>query len=102
MDVHEHWAVYFRYLTDKSKREKINEIIAHEEEIAMASEVLMTISRDEIERARLMSEYKYEVDTQSRLVHAEREGEKKGEQKILDLLRQGKSSEEIIKEFEGA
>jgi hypothetical protein len=33
----------------------------------MASEVLMTISRDEIERARLLSEYKYELDTQSRI-----------------------------------
>jgi hypothetical protein len=28
----------------------------------MVSEVLMTISKDEVERARLMSEYKYEVD----------------------------------------
>jgi hypothetical protein len=28
--------------------------------IAMASEVLMSISKDEVERARLMSEYKYQ------------------------------------------
>jgi predicted transposase/invertase (TIGR01784 family) len=68
------WAVYFRYLTDKGKRKKINEIIAREEGIAMASEVLITISKDEIERARLMSEYKYEVDTQSKVVQAKREG----------------------------
>ena len=31
----------------------------------MASEVLMTISRDQVERARLMSEFKYEVDTRT-------------------------------------
>ncbi|MCL2130332.1 MAG: hypothetical protein FWH35_08270, partial [Treponema sp.] len=35
----ESWAVYFRYLTDKGKRYKINEILEHEEGIAMASDV---------------------------------------------------------------
>jgi predicted transposase/invertase (TIGR01784 family) len=70
----EQWAVYFRYLTDRTKRTKINEVIAEEEGIAMASEVLITISKDEIERARLMSEWKYEVDTQSKLVEAKRAG----------------------------
>jgi predicted transposase/invertase (TIGR01784 family) len=38
----------------------------------------MTISRDEVERARLMSEYKYELDTQSRIVYAWQQGEKEG------------------------
>jgi hypothetical protein len=33
----------------------------------------MTISKDEVERARLVSEYKYQLDTQSKLVHAKRE-----------------------------
>ena len=107
----EHWGVFFRYLTDKAKRCKINGIIELEEGIAMASEVLMTISRDEIERARLMSELKYELDTQSRITHAKREGiqigeqrgiqigEQRGEQKIIDLLKKGKSLDEIIKNF---
>jgi hypothetical protein len=36
----------------------------------MASEVLMTISRDETERARLMSELKYELDAQSKVTYA--------------------------------
>ncbi|MDR2053841.1 MAG: Rpn family recombination-promoting nuclease/putative transposase [Treponema sp.] len=75
------WAVYFRYLTDKGKRKKINEIIAREEGIAMASEVLITISKDEAERARLMSEYKYVVDTQSKVVQAKREGRREGLEK---------------------
>ncbi|MDR1863338.1 MAG: hypothetical protein LBQ67_05390, partial [Treponema sp.] len=60
---------------------KINEIIEQEEGIAMASEVLMSISKDEVERARLMSEYKYVVDTQSKVVQARREGRLEGEQK---------------------
>ena len=77
-----------------------------EEGIAMASEVLITISKDEVERARLLSELKYELDTQSNLVHAKREGIKEGIQKgvqqgkqeIINLLKSGKSPEEIIRE----
>jgi predicted transposase/invertase (TIGR01784 family) len=41
----------------------------------------MTISKDEVERARLMSEYKYEVDTQSKIVTAKRDGVQEGLQK---------------------
>ena len=47
-----------------------------------------------------MSEYKYELDTQSKLVQAEREGFKKGEQRIIDLLKNGKSPEDIIRDHE--
>jgi flagellar biosynthesis/type III secretory pathway protein FliH len=44
----------------------------------MASKVLIEISRDEIERARLNSEYKYQLDMQSKLVHAKRVARKEG------------------------
>ena len=100
MSVLEYWAVYFQYLTDKSKRKKINEILEREEGIAMASEVLITISKDEVERARLMSEYKYELDTQSDLAYAKREGYLEGQQEIIDLLKSGKSPEEIIRDYQ--
>ena len=76
MNAAEHWAVFFGYLTDKAKRGKINEIIESEEGIAMASEVLMTISRDEVERARLNSELKWELDTQSKITYARQEERK--------------------------
>ena len=74
----------------------------------MASEVLITISKDEIERTRLRSELKYELDTQSKLVTAKREGLKegllkghlKGKQEIIDLLKSGKSPEEIIRDYD--
>jgi predicted transposase/invertase (TIGR01784 family) len=68
------------YLTDKTRREKINEVVRNEEGIAMAGKVLLEISRDERERVRLMSEYKYELDTQSRIVDAKREGIREGRQ----------------------
>jgi len=47
----------------------------------MAGGVLLNISRDEGERARLMSEYKGAVDLQSKLVNERRKGERKGEMK---------------------
>jgi predicted transposase/invertase (TIGR01784 family) len=50
-----------------------------EEGIAMASEVLMTISKDEIERFRLLSEEKYILDTQSDLAYAREDGRAEGE-----------------------
>ena len=108
MSIQEYWAFYFRYLTDKSMRRKINEILEKNEGIAMASEALISISKDEKEWARLMSEYKYELDTQSRLVHAKREGleqgrqegRQEGEQKIINLLKSGKSPEEIFREYQ--
>jgi flagellar biosynthesis/type III secretory pathway protein FliH len=111
MSAPELWGVFFRYLQDKAKRGIINEILELEEGIAMASEVLMTIIRDEVERARLESELKYELDTQSKLVHAKREGIRegmqegerkgmqKGEQKIINLLKSGKTPEEIIRNY---
>jgi len=74
MTASERWAVFLEYLTRKEKRDKINEIVEYEEGIAMASQVLMSVSKDEIERARLESEYKYQMDMQSKLVTAKREG----------------------------
>jgi hypothetical protein len=111
MSAPEYWAVFFRYLRDKGKRQKIREIIEREEGIAMATKVMMEISKDENERARLLSEYKFQMDWQSKIVHAEREGRKEGRQeglqegeqkgmrKIINLLKSGKSPEDIIKEF---
>ena len=71
----------------------------------MASDVLVNISKDEIERMRQTSEEKYELDTRTRLVVARREGiqegEARGKQEILDLLRSGKSPEDILREHGG-
>ena len=49
-----------------------------EEGLTMASEELMQISRDETERMRLLSEEKYILDNQSKLVSAERKGREEG------------------------
>jgi len=108
MSASEHWAVYFEYLTEKGKRQKINEILEKEEGIAMASEVLMTLTQDDSEWWRLYSEEKYELDRQSELTYARREaraegltqGMAQGREEILNMLKSGKSPEEIIREAE--
>ena len=99
MSASEHWAVFFWYLTDKSRRGKINEVMECEEGIAMASEVLLRISKDEAERARLMSEYKYVVDTQSKVVQARREGMREGMREVARKLKsRGVAAEQIAED----
>jgi hypothetical protein len=97
MSVSERWAVFFEYLTDRNKRCKINEILETEEGIAMAGSVLIKVSKDEEERARIMRDEKIELDYQNGMVTARREGE----QKIINLLKSGKSPEELIREYGG-
>jgi predicted transposase/invertase (TIGR01784 family) len=103
MSIQEKWAVYFRYLTDRDKRGKINEIIEQEEGIAMASEVIMGWTQEEKEALWKMSREKYELDYQSRMSNAKiegrREGRREGKLEIIDLLKSGKSPEDIIAEY---
>jgi len=57
--------------------------------------ILITITEDEKERFRKLSEEKRQLDIQSweaDLMH-------KGEQKIINLLKSGKSPEEILKDY---
>ena len=80
----ERWAVFFEYLTDPAMRTKINEIAGCEEGIKMAGGVLLNISRNEVERARLESEYKGKLDLQTKLVDAKREGWVEGQREGME------------------
>jgi predicted transposase/invertase (TIGR01784 family) len=119
MSAPEHWGVFFRYLQDKAKRGIINEILELEEGIAMASEVLITVTKEEREQAWLRSREKYELDIKSNPGYARQvghvegraeglakglsEGHAKGltdgKQEIINLLKSGKSPEEILREY---
>jgi len=90
----ERWAVFFRYTPDKEKRKLINEIIEIEEGIAMSAQVLLTISKDEREWARLTSEYKYAVDLQSKMVDSKREGIRQVARNAMEM---GMDTDTIIK-----
>jgi predicted transposase/invertase (TIGR01784 family) len=96
MDTKEHWAVFFRYLTDRGRRDKINELLRCDEGIAMAGEVLMTISKSEIEWVRRESKLRRELDLQSDRVDAERKGRAEGliqgeQNKAFEVARRMKS-----------
>ena len=77
----EAWAAFFQHLTNRKKREKINEILEREAGIAMAGEVLIEITQEDIEWARQLSEEKYILDTKMMIYDAEQEGLQKGLQK---------------------
>jgi len=78
MTIAERWAVFFQYLTDEEKRGKIIEIINREEGIAMALETLANVTQDEIEYARMTTLLKSELDYQTGMVEAKREGRMEG------------------------
>jgi predicted transposase/invertase (TIGR01784 family) len=81
----EAWASFFEYLTDRKKSEKIIEIVNREGGIAMAANALFNITDDEREFARLTSELKYELDLQSGMVNATRQGIQQGLQQGIQL-----------------
>ena len=93
----EMWSLFFRYASEPKYRDLVNNVINAKEEIAMASTMLMEISKDEQERARFRSKRMFETDTESNLLVAERRGEAKGMAKVLDLLKKGVSPDEIEK-----
>jgi len=99
------WAVFFQYLTDEEKRGKIIEIINREEGIAMAVETLGTFTQDEIEYERMSNLIKSQLDYQSGMVEARREGLAEGRQEgILEIARKMKAAGRLsseIAEFTG-
>jgi predicted transposase/invertase (TIGR01784 family) len=104
MSAAESWAVYFRYNADETKRGLLEAISEKNKGVAMAQEVFLTVSRDEQERARLLSEYKFVVDLQSRMITAEEDGFErgtvKGRDQVLDLLKQqGYNTAEIERQL---
>ena len=101
----EKWAIFFRYADSERSREKVNEVIASKEELQMAGELLMSISKDERERAVFRSRRMYQTDLMSNLATAEdrgrREGIRKGAHDAMiifarRLLAQNHSVEEIM------
>ncbi|WP_461247105.1 Rpn family recombination-promoting nuclease/putative transposase [Treponema sp. R6D11] len=78
MTTAELWAVYFQYLTDEEKRDKIVDIINREEGIAMATETLSNITQDEVEYARMTTLIKSELDYRTGMFEARQSGIKEG------------------------
>lgn len=85
MNSMERWSLFMKYSTDRDKREMVNQILKSEEGISMAAETLLTISKDENERTRLLTEYKVILDYQSGLAEAEDIGEQRGMERGIEI-----------------
>ena len=103
----EKWAVFFQYANIPTHREKVNKIIESKEALQMAGNLLMSVSKDEKERAIFRSRRMYQSDMESNLATAEDRGEKRGEIKgeqrkaiaiARNLLKRNRSIEEIIED----
>jgi len=105
MSNEELWAAYFQYLTNEAKREKIKEIIAREEGIAMATNAMCQITSNFEEYSRLTTELKNQLDWQAGMVGAKREGLAEGRKEgraegILEIARKMKSAGRPLSEIE--
>jgi len=104
----ESWSIFFNFADNPAHRDLINNIINEKEEINMASELLMQISQDDRERARLRSRRMAETDRISNLLTArdngiaegiaigEARGEAKSRMEIALSMKSNGMSVEII------
>jgi predicted transposase/invertase (TIGR01784 family) len=86
----EKWAVFFKYINDESKRDVLNKILEGKEGIRMATNILLTVSKDEEARAQYESELRFQLDQNSRTNYAVKEALKQRDMEmaknLLDVL----------------
>lgn len=88
MTVLEKWSVFFEYADNPAYREAVNKIIESEEVLQMATNLLMSISKDEHERAVFRSRKKFQTDYESDMATAKDNGRAEGEAaKAFDIAR---------------
>jgi len=93
------WAVFFQYLTDGAKKDKIIEIINYEEGIAMAVNNLATFTQSEIDYFRETSQLIAKLDWNSGLAHARNEGRDEASFEIARKMKnRGRSFSEIAED----
>jgi predicted transposase/invertase (TIGR01784 family) len=81
----EMWAIFFRYMSDKDKSEKLKAIIDRKEGIKMAANVLYEISQDEKARIQYENELIADLDTRSWVSDAWEEGMEAGTEKGIAI-----------------
>jgi predicted transposase/invertase (TIGR01784 family) len=90
MSPQERWSYFIRYGSDKSKRRLINGIMAEEEGIAMAGQVVQGFTKHELELFHQISKDKWKTDMQSQLIDAQEEAREAG---LAQGLEQGRREE---------
>lgn len=74
----EKWAVFFQYASVPEYRETVNQVIESEEAIQVAGDLLMSISKNEEERALYRSRKKYQMDLETSMGVAWDSGKEEG------------------------
>jgi predicted transposase/invertase (TIGR01784 family) len=95
----EKWAVFFKYVGDESKRDILNNILEGAEGIQMATNILLTVSKDEEARAQYESELRFQLDQSSRMAGAKKEGRKEAQIEMAKkMLKRGISIEDVLED----
>jgi predicted transposase/invertase (TIGR01784 family) len=95
----EKWAVFFQYANEAKYRETVNRVIKTKEALQMASELLMSVSQDERERAVFRSRRMYQTDLQSNLATAEDRGRRDGRLSVArNMMKRNRPIDEIIED----
>ena len=87
------WSLFFAYASDPEYRELMNKLIAARSEIKMATELLKSISKDEIERAHFRSRRMFRMDADHDRLVAQDE---KAMEIARNLLKMGMPVEQIV------
>jgi predicted transposase/invertase (TIGR01784 family) len=74
----EKWALFLHYANVPKYREVVNKVIESKEALQMAGSLLMSVSKDERERAVYRSRRMYQTDMQSTIATAEDRGRQEG------------------------
>ena len=91
----EKWAIFFRYANVPEYRNTVNKVIESKEALQMAGDLLMSVSKDERERAINRSRRMYQSDLESNIATAE----KRRDLAIArNLLKRNRPIDEIIED----
>jgi predicted transposase/invertase (TIGR01784 family) len=93
----EKWCMFMKYRHEEKAVSLIDQICREKEGIMKAENTVVKISRDYIKYVREITERRNRYDAYEA---GEKEGMEKGEQSIINLLKSGKSPEEIIAEYD--
>jgi hypothetical protein len=88
-------ASFIKHGSEKDKIPEINKLIQKKEGIKMAAETLITISKDENERARLLLAEKNHLDWLDGIRGGVRRGKAEEKAEVLDLIDSGISMSEL-------
>jgi predicted transposase/invertase (TIGR01784 family) len=95
----EKWALFLQYANVPEYREAVNKVIDSKEALQMAGNLLMSVSKDEQERAVYRSRRMFQTDMQSNLATAEDRGEQRKALAIAsNMLKRNRPIDEIIED----